>query len=101
MTSYDGPSTVYISEDEYNEVEEYYDVTPEHRQRMASDDVMESAASPHQSRSSLKSHDRPQGWSLHSLYTRLLRTFHRAWKEVRFSGRYFVSHAFCMNGKRE
>lgn len=90
MTSYDGPSTVYISEDEYNEAEEYYDVTPENHQRMTSDDVMESAASPHQSRSSLKSRDRPHGWSLHSLYTRLIKTFHRAWKEVRFSGKYVI-----------
>ncbi|XP_037788608.1 Kv channel-interacting protein 1-like isoform X2 [Penaeus monodon] len=86
MTSYDGPSAVYISEDEYNESDEYYDVTPEHRQRMTSRDLTDSPASSHQSRSSLKSRDRPQGWSLQSLYTRLMKTFHRAWKEVRFSG---------------
>ncbi|XP_069983579.1 uncharacterized protein [Penaeus vannamei] len=85
MSTYDGPSTVYINEESYNEADEYYDVSPERRRRRKSHDVTDSPASSHQSGSSLKSRDRPQGWSLHSLYTRLMKTFHRAWKEVRFS----------------
>lgn len=88
MSTYDGPSTVYINEESYNEADEYYDVSPERRRRRKSHDVTDSPASSHQSGSSLKSRDRPQGWSLHSLYTRLMKTFHRAWKEVRFSGEY-------------
>ena len=108
-TTFTETRTVYINEETFNEEEEYYDVTPERRRRRRktteNDDdeeeedeeeeeeeveegeigeVSHSPVSAHPSHSSMRA--RRHGWSFASLYHRFMRTFHRAWKEVRFSG---------------
>ncbi|XP_045139029.1 Kv channel-interacting protein 1-like isoform X2 [Portunus trituberculatus] len=104
-TTFTEPRTVYINEEKFNEEEEFYDVTPERRRRKntenedeeeeeeeeeedveegeVGEEIHHSPGSSHPSGSSMRA--RRQGWSLASLYQRLMRTFHRAWKEVRFS----------------
>ena len=79
---------IYASSD--TECQSMYPETPQRQRRKKStmDDILDSPGSSRRSGSSIRSRDRHQGWGIQSLYTRLMRTFHRAWKEVRFRGRY-------------
>ena len=87
MSEYSYPSEKHFHDDEFHPKTVNYTVSsPKEPKRKRNSYNFFPDSSGSSQISSLKSNDH-QGWNLQSLYHRLTKNFHKAWKEVRFKGK--------------